>query len=124
MQTCKQCVHYEACADWKRLWAPEDLNFPFECESDTKLCDWYNPQILPPAYIGLKVWVPIFYWTGDTKIYEGRVSGLQQKADKSWKIRITYNHMVADYTADEFREKIFLTEEEAVTYVATKEAQK
>ena len=32
MKSCKQCIHFKACEDWRNLWAPEDLSFPFECE--------------------------------------------------------------------------------------------
>ena len=44
----------------------------------------------------------------------GKVSMLQQKADKSWKIRVTINHSVGDYTIDEFNKYLFTTEVVAI----------
>ena len=37
---------------------------------------------------------------------------LQQKADKSWKIRITVNSFVWDFTPNEIGTRYFLTREE------------
>ena len=119
MKTCKQCIHFDACKDWRNLWAPEDLSFPFECEDSEVLCDWYNPITLPPAYIGMKVWMPwVFSWPElHTDLREGRVSGLQQKANGSWKIRCTRNGTVADYTVEEFNKYCFLDKEAAEKYI-------
>lgn len=122
MKTCKDCIHFNACEDWRKLWAPEDLSFPFECDDTEELCDWYNPQTLPPAYIGMRVWVP-YVWASKevmTDLREGYVSGLQQKADKSWKIRVTRSGSVADYTVEEFQKYCFLTKEDAEKYIEKK----
>jgi hypothetical protein len=122
MKTCKDCIHFNACEDWRKLWAPEDLSFPFECDDTEELCDWYNPQTLPPAYIGMRVWVP-YVWASKevmTDLREGYVSGLQQKADKSWKIRVTRSGSVADYTVEEFHKYCFLTKEDAEKYIEKK----
>lgn len=63
--------------------------------------------------IGQKVW-ELCEWTyKDTEIRECTVSMLQQKADKSWKIRITVNHSVYDITPDKLGKTIFLTREAA-----------
>jgi hypothetical protein len=122
MRTCKNCIHFKACEDWRNLWAPEDFNFPFECEDRENLCDQYNPTTLPPAYIGMKVWVPyIWYFTEIiTDLREGHVSGLQQKADKSWKIRVTRKGTVADYTVEEFNKYCFRNKEDAEKYIEEK----
>ncbi len=122
MKTCKQCIHFNACEDWRKLWAPEDLNFPFECEDNEELCDWYNPTVLPPAYIGMKVWVPhVWYFTEVmSDLREGHVSGLQQKANGSWKIRVTRNSTVADYTVEEFNRHCFPNKEDAEKYIEDK----
>ena len=122
MKSCKQCIHFTACGDWRKLWAPEDLKFPFECDDNEDLCDWYNPMVLPPAYIGMKVWVPhVWYFTEVmTDLREGHVSGLQQKADKSWKIRVTRRGTVADYTVEEFNKYCFLNKEDAEKYIEEK----
>lgn len=122
MKSCKQCLHFAACEEWRKMWAPEDLKFPFECEDIYELCDWYNPTALPPAYIGMKVWVPyVWYFTEVmTDLREGHVSGLQQKADKSWKIRVTRRGTVADYTVEEFNKYCFLNKEDAEKYIEEK----
>lgn len=122
MKTCKDCIHFNACKDWRKFWAPESLNFPFECEDTKDLCENYNPTILPPAYIGMKVWVPHVWMFKEvmTDLREGHVSGLQQKADKSWKIRVTRNGSVADYTVEEFNKYCFLNKEDAEKYIEEK----
>ena len=122
MKSCKQCNHFIACEDWRNLWAPGDLKFPFECEDSENLCDQYNPTTLPPAYIGMKVWVPhVWYFTEVmTDLREGHVSGLQQKANGSWKIRVTRNSTVADYTIEEFNKYCFLNKEDAEKYIEAK----
>ena len=122
MKTCKQCIHFKACEDWRNFWAPEDLSFPFECDNNEDLCDQYNPTTLPPAYIGMKVWVPhVWYFTEVmTDLREGHVSGLQQKANGSWKIRVTRNSTVADYTIEEFNKYCFLNKEDAEKYIEDK----
>ena len=122
MKSCKQCIHFKACEDWRNLWAPEDLSFPFECEDNENLCDQFNSTALPPAYIGMKVWVPhVWYFTEVmTDLREGHVSGLQQKANGSWKIRVTRNSTVADYTIEEFTKYCFLNKEDAEKYIEEK----
>jgi hypothetical protein len=122
MRTCKNCIHFKACEDWRNLWAPEDLNFPFECDDNENLCDQYNPTTLPPVYIGMKVWMPwIFNWPElHIDLREGHVSGLQQKANGSWKIRCTRKGTVADYTVEEFNKYCFLTKEDAEKYIEAK----
>jgi hypothetical protein len=122
MKTCKDCIHFNACEDWAHNWGIEGLEFPWECSDDDNLCDSYNPQTLPPAYIGMKVWVP-YVWVFKevmTDLREGHVSGLQQKADKSWKIRVTRCGSVADYTVEEFHKYCFLNKEDAEKYIEEK----
>ena len=124
MKTCKDCIHFEACDDWAKNWGLEDLQFPYECEDSELLCDQYNPTTLPPAYIGMKVWVPHVFKRYDGEIVSdlghGYVSGLQQKVDKSWKIRCTRDGSVSDYTVEEFNKKVFLIKEDAEKYIAEK----
>ena len=127
MKTCKQCIHFEACDDWAKNWGLEDLQFPYECEDSEVLCDQYNPTTLPPAYVGLEVWLPWVYISKNEGIHivhldEGKVSGLQQKVDGSWKIRISNKRRgtVADYTIEEYNKKVFLIKEDAEKYIAEK----
>ena len=72
-----------------------------------------NGVIVPPVTIGQKVWELCQWKYRDTEIREGKISMIQQKADKSWKIRISVNHFVYDITPDKIGKTIFLTREEA-----------
>ena len=53
---------------------------------------------------------------------EGKVSGLQQKVNGSWKIRVSNQRRgsVADYTVEEFNEYCFLNKEDAEKYIEEK----
>lgn len=53
------------------------------------------------------------HYDGRIEIIKGKVSMLQQKSDKSWKIRITVNSSVWDFTPNEIGTEYFLTKEEA-----------
>lgn len=112
MTTCIDCLYYERC----------DVVFDgLLSNRDNKPCVQFENKIYYaklPAYIGQKVWVPHAYWmslskTANSAVREGKVSGLQQKADKSWKIRISVNGCVSDYTEEEFNKLVFLSELEA-----------
>lgn len=70
-------------------------------------------MIVPPVTIGQPVWDLCKWPHRDTEIRAGKVSMLQQKADKSWKIRISVNSAVYDITIDEIGKTVFLTREEA-----------
>jgi hypothetical protein len=120
-------MHFEACEYWRKFWAPEGLKFPFECEDNEEFCDQYNPMTLPPAYIGLEVWLPWVYISKKEGIHivhldGGKVSGLQQKVNGSWKIRVSNQRRgsVADYTVEEFNEYCFLNKEDAEKYIEEK----
>lgn len=124
MKSCKQCIHLATCEDWVKMWAPDTLKFPYECDYNENLCDWYNPTTLPPAYVGLAVWLPWVYISKKEGIHivhldEGKVSGLRQKADGSWKIRISNKRRgtVADYTIEEYNKKVFLNKDGAQEYI-------
>lgn len=69
--------------------------------------------IIPPCYIGQEIWHITKHYDGRNEIRKGKVSMLQQKSDKSWKIRITVNSSVWDFTPDEIGTEYFLTREEA-----------
>jgi hypothetical protein len=119
--TCKDCIYYERC----------DAIFDgLLSNRNNEPCDWFDNKVYYaklPAYIGLVVWIPHVYITNEVHIVElteGRVSGLQQKVDGSWKIRISNkrNGSVSDWTVEEFNEKIFLTKEAAEEYINEKTA--
>lgn len=112
MNTCKDCLCYEACGYHIDEETTMTVN---ECSTGFKHRDQY---VKLPAYIGQQVWVPYVYWMSSSKVVysavrEGKVSSLQQKVDKSWKIRVSINSSVSDYTVDEFNKYVFLSETEA-----------
>ena len=72
-----------------------------------------NGVIVPPCKVGQTVWWLRGWCDGSHEIAEGKVSMLQQKADKSWKVRITVNSSVWDFTPNEIGTSYFLTKEEA-----------
>ena len=73
MKTCRECIHFNACEDWARSRGTKGLGFPWEYSDDDNLCDNYNSQTLPPAYIGMKVWVPYVWMSKEviTDLREG-----------------------------------------------------
>jgi hypothetical protein len=103
-----------------------------ECRCHERNCEtsWLAENLLSagwvklPVYIGKPVWVVGAYYDSlSNKIHtgfeEGKVSMLQQKADKSWKFRVTTKY-VADYTLDDIGIHIFFTKEEAEKGLAKK----
>ena len=69
----------------------------------------------PPCKVGDKVWLikSLNLQRTEWGIKEGNISMIQQKADKSWKFRVTENHSVQDYTVDSIGKTVFLSREEA-----------
>ena len=74
-----------------------------------------NGVIVPPCKVGDKVWLikSLNWQQTEWEIKEGKISIIQQKADKSWKFRVTENHSVKDYTVEKIGKTVFLTREEA-----------
>lgn len=72
-----------------------------------------NGVVVPPCKVGQKVWKLMFWLKSPAEIIEGKVSMLQQKADGTWKIRITRRSSVEDITLDEIGKTVFLSREEA-----------
>lgn len=116
MNTCKDCLCYKACS-W-HIDEETDMTIE-ECSTGFMHKDQY---VKLPAYVGQKVWLlhsNLVYTEGkfiitNYEIKEGKVSMIQQKADRSWKIRISSQSSgVADYTIEEFAELVYLTEASA-----------
>jgi hypothetical protein len=85
-----------------------------ECSTGFKSKDQY---VKLPAFVGQPVWSidtrkryrheDKTWETLGYELEEGKVSMLQQKVDKSWKIRIFRNGYVCDYTIDDFNKYLF-----------------
>ena len=83
---------------------------------------------IPPAYVGQAIYRIKGKWgypdgadTSDMKNYkilsyyvvEGKVSMIQQKANKTWKIRMSEGGSVSDHTLSDIGKYIFFSKEEA-----------
>jgi hypothetical protein len=72
---------------------------------------------MPPIQIGTPVYFADVWQNG---VEHGTVSMIQQKADKSWKFRISYGSSVRDEPTSEIGKTVFLTYEEAENYLKDK----
>ena len=104
MNTCKDCLCYDACGYHIDEETGMTVN---ECPTEFKNKDQY---VKLPVYIGQPVWTVTTWWDNNVEIREGKVSMIQQKSDKSWKFRVTINSSVTDYTLDEVGKYIFFSE--------------
>ena len=81
-----------------------------------------NGVIVPMCYIGQPIWyICEHVYAGTVEIEEGKISMIQQKADKSWKFRITVNSSVWDFTPEKIGTRYFLTKEEAEQAIRERE---
>ena len=108
MLTCKDCLCYDVC------------NFHIDEETDMTVneCghEFINKHqyVKLPVFIGQSVWTVHTGWKNTVEVKECRVSMLQQKADKSWKFRISQGGSVSDYTLDDIGHCIFFSLEDAI----------
>ena len=110
--TCKECIHENLCV----IKACPDAFENTKWEKEP--CDHFKPKsrfIELPCEVGQVVWVVEHsnWQHTEWKVTEAKVSMLQQKADKSWKIRISIRSSVYDVTLDEIGKTVFLAKEEA-----------
>jgi hypothetical protein len=116
MPTCKDCLCYEACGYHIDEETTMTVN---ECSTGFKSKDQY---IKLPAYIGQSVWRirSKYNWTSTEfkiigyELEQGKVSMIQQKADKSWKFRVTITSSVMDFAVADIGKHIFFSEFEAI----------
>lgn len=92
-----------------------------DCHKINCETSWHAENLLragwvkPPAYIGQKVWVPFAWYNIPRKeiiseLREGKISMLQQKADRSWKFRVSHSY-VSDYKVEDINKNVFFTKE-------------
>ena len=99
---CKNCIHYDIC----QYHIDEETDMTVnECSHEFKHKEQY---VKLPAFVGQKVWI-INRWLSKCEICEGKVSMLQQKADKSWKIRVSITGSVQDYTVETFEKEVYVS---------------
>jgi hypothetical protein len=102
MITCKDCLCYEACG--YHITEETDMTVE-ECSTGFKHKDQYTQL---PVYIGQPIWRVITYYGGTVELVEGKVSMIQQKADRSWKFRMSRKGSVGDYTLKDIGTRVFL----------------
>lgn len=108
---CINCIHYKVC----QYHIDEETDMTVnECPHKFKHKDQY---VELPAYIGQPVWLVHHWRIGKVEAIEGKVSMLQQKSDKSWKIRVTDCGSVSDYTVDDIGKYVFMSKEAAIAYI-------
>lgn len=99
--TCVDCLHYRVC--------PNSINGIISgCPFSSDRSEWVHL----PCNIGKTFFRPISW---RNTIDECTVSSLTQKADKTWKIRLTSSifRSVFEITANDIGKIIFLTRKEA-----------
>lgn len=105
IKKCINCIHYKLCARHGEI---------LDILNGGVICDMFTNEsrvVQLPCLVGDTMWY-VRSWRKD--IQKCRVSMLQQKANKSWKFRISYpDGGVSDFTLDEIGKYIFLTEEDA-----------
>jgi hypothetical protein len=102
MPTCKDCLCYNVC----QYHIDEETDMTVnECSHEFMHKDQY---IKLPVYVGQTVWkVYQSYYSKQVSVTQCTVSMLQQKADKSWKFRISCTGSVEDYTLNDLGTRVF-----------------
>ena len=106
---CFNCIHYDVCSyhideETKEL----TVN---ECPHGFKHRDQY---IQLPIFVGQDIWeVYQSAYNKQVTVTKAKVAMIQQKADKSWKFRVSRTGSVYDCTLDSIGDYIFLDETSA-----------
>ena len=119
---CKDCIHYNYCKN--NIVSDLITEVPNYAENGItdelpdieNRCKDFNHKdkfIELPLCIGQDIWQVYQRWNNKVVVTKGKVSMLQQKADKSWKFRMSVDGSVIDFTIDAIGDYIFLTEEDA-----------
>lgn len=119
---CKDCIHYNYCKN--NIVSDLITEVPNYAENGItdelpdveKRCKDFKHKdkfVELPLYIGQDIWKVYQRYDKRIFVYKGKVSMLQQRADKSWKFRMSVDGSVQDFTMDTIGDYIFLTEEDA-----------
>lgn len=108
--TCKECVHCDLCDKLDKNGT--FYNFEFDGWDGDK-CSFFKHATTVPFVIGQPMWKFCIWHNSPAEILDSRVSMIQQKADKSWKIRISNRFGTEDFKAGDVGKYIFLTKESA-----------
>lgn len=118
---CEDCVHREVC------YLLRDFNtYNVEPDGwDGKKCKQHiykDKYTKLPCTIGQPVWKLCTWYRSPAEILDGRVSMIQQKADRSWKVRISTKYGTDDLKAEDLGKWVFLNKKEAEEALAKLEA--
>ena len=108
--TCKDCIHCEICDYFDEAGAFYGSSLK---NWNGQICDYFKPDAQIPFVIGQPMWKLCTWYRSPAEIVESRVSMIQQKADKSWKVRISNRYGTEDFKAGDVGTFIFLTREAA-----------
>lgn len=108
METCKDCIHYDIC----QYHIDEETTMTVnECSHEFKHKEQY---VKLPVYIDQPVWeVYQSSYNKQVTVTKGKVAMIQQKADKSWKFRVSRTGSVYDCQLPAIGDYIFLDEDSA-----------
>ena len=115
---CYNCIHYDVCAYHIDEQTVElTVN---ECPHGFKHRDQY---IQLPLFVGQDIWeVYQSSYNKQVTVTKGKVSMIQQKADRSWKVRISTKYGTDDLRAEDLGKWVFLNKEAAEEALAKREA--
>ena len=108
---CENCIHCKVCDFWENEIYSTDPE-----KWDGEICKFYENKkafVRLPLYIGQPVWKLQTWLRSPAEIIDSRVSMIQQKANKSWKFRISNKRGTDDFSEKELGKYIFLTKEAA-----------
>lgn len=108
---CFNCIHYDVCN--YHIDEETPILTVNECPHGFKHKDQY---IQLPVFVGQDIWeVYQSYYSKQVTVTKGKVAMIQQKADKSWKFRISRTGSVYDCQLSAIGDYIFLDEASANT---------
>jgi hypothetical protein len=119
--TCKDCIHKNVCDSFDEVGS--FYNFSLD-GWDGNICKHFLHATTVPFVIGQPMWKLCTWYHSQAEIVESRVSMIQQKADKSWKMRISNRYGTEDFKAGDVGTCIFLTKEAAEEALATLNTEK
>ena len=101
---CKNCIHYDVC----QYHIDEETTMTVnECAHEFIHKDQY---VKLPVFVGQDIWdVYQSAYSKQVMVVKGKISMIQQKADKSWKVRISNRYGTEDFKAGDVNKYIFLT---------------
>lgn len=106
---CINCIHYDVCG--YHIDEETPILTVNECPHGFKHKDQY---VQLPVFVGQDIWdVYQSAYSKQVTVVKGKISMIQQKADKSWKFRVSCTGSVYDFQLPAIGDRIFLDEASA-----------